>query len=377
MPGFLPRRPGRARTAATCENPPLLPGDGSALKHLLVGLDRLDDFDDIIDVRSPLEYADDHIPGALNAPVFSNEERALVGTRYREAPFEATRLGAAIAARNIARHLDTTFAARPQGWRPLIYCWRGGKRSGSMTVMFNMIGWRARQLDGGYKTYRRATLDILDTLPTALRFVVLTGPTGSGKTRLLNALAQAGAQTLDLEALAAHRGSLLGAWPGQAQPTQKRFDTLLAARLRELDAARPVFVEAESRKIGAVALPATLLEAVHRGACVAVTASREDRAAFLRQDYAQLFDDPAGLKSQLLRLVGLHSRDTVAGWLRMIDEGRRDDLARALIDQHYDPAYARSSQAHFTRLPQALPVVFRPNDADVVAQARALLAALA
>ncbi len=377
MPGFLPRRPGRARTAATCENPPLLPGDGSALKHLLVGLDRLDDFDDIIDVRSPLEYADDHIPGALNAPVFSNEERALVGTRYREAPFEATRLGAAIAARNIARHLDTTFAARPQGWRPLIYCWRGGKRSGSMTVMFNMIGWRARQLDGGYKTYRRATLDILDTLPTALRFVVLTGPTGSGKTRLLNALAQAGAQTLDLEALAAHRGSLLGPWPGQAQPTQKRFDTLLAARLRELDAARPVFVEAESRKIGAVALPATLLEAVHRGACVAVTASREDRAVFLRQDYAQLFDDPAGLKSQLLRLVGLHSRDTVAGWLRMIDEGRRDDLARALIDQHYDPAYARSSQAHFTRLPQALPVVFRPNDADVVAQARALLAALA
>ena len=347
------------------------------MKHLLVGLDRLDDFDDIIDVRSPLEYADDHIPGALNAPVFSNEERALVGTRYREAPFEATRLGAAIAARNIARHLDTTFAARPQGWRPLIYCWRGGKRSGSMTVMFNMIGWRARQLDGGYKTYRRATLDILDTLPTALRFVVLTGPTGSGKTRLLNALAQAGAQTLDLEALAAHRGSLLGAWPGQAQPTQKRFDTLLAARLRELDAARPVFVEAESRKIGAVALPATLLEAVHRGACVAVTASREDRAAFLRQDYAQLFDDPAGLKSQLLRLVGLHSRDTVAGWLRMIDEGRRDDLARALIDQHYDPAYARSSQAHFTRLPQALPVVFRPNDADVVAQALALLAALA
>ncbi|MGE8655954.1 MAG: tRNA 2-selenouridine(34) synthase MnmH [Achromobacter sp.] len=347
------------------------------MKHLLAGLDRLDDFDAIIDVRSPLEYADDHIPGALNAPVFSNEERALVGTRYRESPFEATRLGAAIAARNIARHLDTTFADRPQGWRPLIYCWRGGKRSGSMTVMFNMIGWRARQLDGGYKTYRRATLEALDTLPAALRFVVLTGPTGSGKTRLLGALAQAGAQTLDLEALAAHRGSLLGARPGQAQPTQKRFDTLLAARLRELDADRPVFVEAESRKIGAVALPAALLAAVHRGACVAVTASREDRAAFLLQDYAQLFDDPEGFKSQLLRLVGLHSRDTVSGWLRMIDEGRRADLARALIDHHYDPAYARSSQAHFTQLPRALPVVFRPNDADVVAQARALLAALA
>ncbi|MCG2600118.1 MAG: tRNA 2-selenouridine(34) synthase MnmH, partial [Achromobacter sp.] len=269
------------------------------MKHLLAGLDRLDDFDDIIDVRTPLEYADDHIPGALNAPVFSNEERARVGTLYRQAPFEATRLGAALAARNIANHLDTTFAGRPQSWRPLVYCWRGGKRSGSMTVMFNMIGWRARQLDGGYKTYRRATLEALDALPAGLRFVVLTGPTGSGKTRLLHALAQAGAQTLDLEALAAHRGSLLGARPGVPQPTQKGFDTQLAARLRALDAARPVFVEAESRKIGAVALPDTLLAALHQGACIAVSASREDRAQFLQHDYAQLFDDPAGCKSQL------------------------------------------------------------------------------
>lgn len=346
------------------------------MKHLLVGLDRRDEFDDIIDVRTPLEYADDHIPDALNAPVFSNEERARVGTLYRQSPFEATRLGAALAARNIARHLDTTFADRTQGWRPLIYCWRGGKRSGSMTVMFNMIGWRARQLDGGYKTYRRATLEALDALPAGLRFVVLTGPTGSGKTRLLNALQQAGAQTLDLEALAAHRGSLLGARPGVPQPTQKRFDTLLAARLRELDASGPVFVEAESRKIGAVALPAALLAAMHQGACIAVSASPEDRAAFLRQDYAQLLDDPAAFKSQLQRLVGLHSRDTIGGWLRMVDEGRDADLARELIDKHYDPAYARSSHAHFTRLPQALQVVFRPNDSDLVAQARALLAAL-
>lgn len=343
------------------------------MKHLLAGLDRLDDFDEIIDVRSPLEFADDHIPGAMNAPVFSNDERARVGTLYRQSPFDATRLGAALAARNIAAHLDTTFADRPQGWRPLIYCWRGGKRSGSMTVMFNMIGWRARQLDGGYKTYRRATLDLLDTLPPTLRLIVLTGPTGSGKTRLLDALAQAGAQTLDLEALAAHRGSLLGAWPGMAQPTQKGFDTHLAARLRQLDPARPVFVEAESRKIGAVALPAALLAAMHQGACIAVTASGADRAAFLQQDYAQLFAHPDWFKSQLQRLVGLHSRDTIAAWHRMIDEGRRTDLARELIERHYDPTYARSSHAHFAQLAQALPWVFRPNDADVVAQARALL----
>jgi len=344
------------------------------MKHLLASLDRLDDLDEIIDVRSPQEYAEDCIPGAINAPVLDNEERARVGTLYRQvSPFEASRTGAAIVARNIARHLETTFADRPQGWRPLVYCWRGGKRSGSMTVMFNMIGWRARQLEGGYKAYRRATLDALEALPAALRCVVLVGPTGSGKTRLLHALEQAGAQTLDLERLASHRGSLLGAQPGVAQPSQKRFDTLLAASLRGFDAHRPVYVEAESRKIGSVALPPALLGAMHRGACVEVISSREDRAASLQQDYARLFDDPDWLKAQLLRLVGLHSRDVVNGWLRMVDEGRRADLARELIDRHYDPAYARSCHAHFMQLPQALRLRFRPNDADVPEQARALL----
>lgn len=347
------------------------------MKHLLASLDKLADFDEIIDVRSPLEYADDHIPGAINAPVLSNEERVQVGTLYRQvSPFEASRTGAAIVARNIARHLETTFSDRPQGWRPLVYCWRGGKRSGSMTVMFNMIGWRARQLDGGYKSYRGATLQALDTLPAALRCVVLVGPTGSGKTRLLNALAQAGAQTLDLEQLASHRGSLLGALPGIAQPSQKRFDTLLAARLRKFDASQAVYVEAESRKIGSIALPPALLQAMHRGACVEVISSREDRAAFLQQDYAQLFENPDWLKTQLQRLLGLHSRDVINGWLKMVDEGQRIDLARELIDRHYDPAYARSSHTHFTQLSQATRIAFRPNDADGVEQARALLAAI-
>lgn len=344
------------------------------MKHLLVSLDRLHDFDEIIDVRTPLEYADDHIPGACNAPVLDNDERALIGTMYKQvSPFEASRAGAAIVARNIARHLETTFADRPQGWRPLVYCWRGGKRSGSMTLMFNMIGWRARQLDGGYKTYRRATLDDLQTLPQPLRFVVLTGPTGSGKTRLLHALREAGAQTLDLEDLASHRGSLLGALPDAQQPTQKHFDTLLAVRLRELDASQPVFVEAESRKIGAVELPASLLHAMHQGDCIDVRASRDDRARFLQQDYAQLFDTPDWLKAQLQRMVGLHSRETIKGWITLVEEGRREDLARELIDRHYDPAYARSSQSHFVQLPRALRVDFRPNDDDVEAQALALM----
>ncbi|WP_017924932.1 tRNA 2-selenouridine(34) synthase MnmH, partial [Burkholderia glumae] len=185
------------------------------MNPFLVPLSRVDEFDEIIDVRTPLEYAEDHIPGALNAPVLSNDERVIVGTMYKqESPHEATRIGAAWVARNIATHLETTFADRPLNWRPLIYCWRGGKRSGSMTTWLNLIGWRARQLDGGYKTYRRSVVDALGALPARFRYIVLTGRTGSGKTQLLGALARAGAQTLDLERLAVHRGSLLGALPG-------------------------------------------------------------------------------------------------------------------------------------------------------------------
>jgi tRNA 2-selenouridine synthase len=347
------------------------------LKSLLVSLEKAGDFDEIIDVRTPLEFAEDHLPGALNAPVLSNEERVLVGTTYKQvSTFEATRIGAALVARNLAQHLETTFADRPRNWRPLIYCWRGGNRSGSMTTLFNMIGWQARQLDGGYKTYRRAVLDTLVTLPKTFSYIALVGPTGSGKTRLLAALNAAGAQTLDLEALAAHRGSLLGAWAGVPQPSQKRFDTLLVSALRTFDPARPVFVEAESRRIGSVALPLALLDAFHQGPCVEVISSRQDRAAFLLHDYAHLFDDPGSLKGQLQRMIGLHSRERVTGWQQLVDDNRRAELARELIERHYDPAYARSSQQHFVQLPRALQWIFRPNDADVVDQARALLAQL-
>lgn len=344
------------------------------MKNLLVTLDRLADFHEIIDVRTPLEFAEDHIPGAINAPVLSNEERVIVGTMYKQvSPFEATRVGAAMAARNIAHHIDTLFADRPKNWRPLVYCWRGGKRSGSVTTLFNMIGWQARQLDGGYKSYRRAALGTLAALPARLRFIVLTGPTGSGKTRLLHALAQAGAQVLDLEGLAAHRGSLLGAMPGEPQPSQKAFDTALVGALQALDPARPVFIEAESRRIGAITLPEELLVSMHAADCVHVETSREDRAQFLLHDYRHLFDQPAVLKEQLAKLIGLHSRERVDGWHRLIDADARAALSAQLIELHYDPAYLRSSHAHFTELPRATRVLFRPNDTDSVDQARALL----
>jgi tRNA 2-selenouridine synthase len=344
------------------------------LKDISVSLERRADFDEIVDVRTPLEFAEDHVPGAINAPVLSNEERVIVGTLYvQSSAFEATRVGAAMVARNIAQHLETTFADRPRGWRPLVYCWRGGKRSESMAVWLNLMGWQARRLDGGYKTYRRSVLDALTILPQRFDYIVLTGSTGSGKTRLLRALDRAGAQTLDLEGLAAHRGSLLGAIKNEPQPSQKAFDTALVDALQAFSPERPVFVEAESRMIGRVTLPDGLLGAMHRSRCVSVQAPRDERIAFLLDDYANLFDAPDAFKAQLGKLIGLHSRERVENWCRLVDENARAALFSELIELHYDPAYARSSTGHFAELPRATPFELRPNDADIDAQARALL----
>jgi tRNA 2-selenouridine synthase len=343
------------------------------LNHQRVTIEQIGEFDEIVDVRTPLEYAEDHIPGAINAPVLSNEERVIVGTLYKQSPFDATRLGAAIAARNIATHLDTIFADRPRNWRPLIYCWRGGKRSGSMTAMFNMIGWRARQLEGGYKAYRHTVIEALDALPAAFRYVVLAGPTGSGKTRLLKALGAAGAQTLDLEGLAAHRGSLLGALPERAQPAQKSFDTALVQTLRTFDASQPVFVEAESRRIGTITLPATLIERIHAAPCVVVEVAREERVALLLAEYGHLLDDRGYFKEQLVKLTPLHGRERIETWCRLVDEDLRAELSEALIVEHYDPAYTRSSRRNFAKLEKASRFAFHPMREDVVAQARGLL----
>ncbi|TDY53005.1 tRNA 2-selenouridine synthase [Paraburkholderia rhizosphaerae] len=352
---------------------PLLP-DAAKLKSLLVPLTELARFDEIVDVRTPLEFAEDHIPGAINAPVLSNEERVIVGTMYKQSPFEATQHGAALALRNIAHHVDTTFADRPRNWRPLIYCWRGGKRSGSMTTVFNMIGWQARQLDGGYKSYRRSVVEQLAILPKRFDYIALVGRTGTGKTRLLHALRDAGAQVLELEGLARHRGSLLGAWPGHPQPSQKAFDSALIGALAQFDPARPVFVESESRRIGAITLPDALLERFHQGACIEIRVAFDERVAFLLEDYGHLFDDPAGFKQQLSRLIGLHSREQVMRWQQLIDERAPRELAHELLERHYDPAYQRSSRQHFSQLAHAQHFTFRPTSGDTVSQAQALLA---
>jgi tRNA 2-selenouridine synthase len=304
-----------------------------------------DAFDAILDVRSPGEFAQDHLPGAINLPVLDDAERAAVGTEYvRGSKFLARRTGAAIVARNIAAHLEGALGGRDGSFRPLVYCWRGGQRSGAMVTVMDQVGWPVTVLDGGYQTWRRQVVAALYDTPLAHSLVLLDGPTGSGKTALLGALADRGVQTLDLEALAAHRGSLFGALPG-GQPAQKAFETRLHDALSRLDPAGPVVVEAESSKIGARTLPPALWKAMTSAPMVEIDAPVEARVAHIVQTYAGIAADPAALDTALSRLPRHHAKTVLAGWREMAARGEIADLAADLIEAHYDPAWRRTSEA--------------------------------
>lgn len=302
-------------------------------------------FDTIIDVRSPAEFAEDHIPGAINLPALDNEERARVGTIYvQESPFKARKIGAALVARNVARHLDGPLSEMEGGWMPLVYCWRGGQRSGSVASILSQIGWRAETLLGGYQSYRRAVVAGLYDEPLRYRLVVLDGLTGTAKTELIHRVAALGVQVIDLEGLANHRGSVLGPCSG-GQPAQKGFETALASALFAHDPTRPVLVEAESSKVGELLLPPSLWKAMCAAPRLRVEAPAQERARYLARVYADLSDDPAALKQLLDKLIPLCGRAEVEAWHGLIDEGAFEALAQALITGHYDQRYRKAGRA--------------------------------
>jgi tRNA 2-selenouridine synthase len=341
--------------------------------------EQLDEFDAIIDVRSPSEFAEDHIPGAINCPVLDDEERIRVGTLYRQvSPFEARKVGAALVSRNIANHIETHFLSKPKGWKPLVYCWRGGQRSGSMTVVLGQIGWAARRLEGGYKTFRARVLAELDALPAALTFKILCGPTGSAKTALLDALAAAGEQVLDLEGLANHRGSVLGGEPNSSQPGQKAFETQLWSVLRGFDPARPVWAESESRRVGRLHSPGVLFERLRSGECVRIQAPLTARIDHLLERYSDLIADPVAFNAKLERLAPQHGHMRVAGWQAMVEAGTWRQLAEELVTAHYDPAYLRGGEGLYRRLAEGQELVLSGLDpASLAAVAQELAASSA
>ncbi|MEP7182602.1 MAG: tRNA 2-selenouridine(34) synthase MnmH [Betaproteobacteria bacterium] len=320
-----------------------------------VTVDALADHPDRIDVRSPSEYAEDHVPGAASHPVLDDAERARIGTMHaQESAFAAKKAGAALVARNIAAMLEGAFAGKPRDWAPLVYCWRGGQRSRSLAHILQEVGWRAVQLDGGYRAYRRHVVAQLETLPTKFHYEVICGLTGSGKSRLIAALAAEGAQTLDLEGLARHRGSLLGDLPGDPQPSQKWFDSELLAALQRFEPARPVYVESESKKIGTVQVPDALLAAMRSASCIRVDTPQPLRVELLKDEYAHFLADHALLSRRLAPLVELHGRQTIDRWSAAAAAGDWDMLVAELLARHYDPTYSRSIAKNFPRIADAV-----------------------
>lgn len=316
-------------------------------------------YDLIIDARSPHEYAEDHIPGAINLPVVNDAEFAEVGTLHRTNPLAAYQLGARYSLNNISRHIDSHLSQYPGKSKVLVYCFRGGKRSKVWFDVLDTIGYRVEKLKGGWKTYRRWVNEQLASVPANFRYVVLSGPTGCGKTRLLAALEQAGAQVLDLEGLAVHRGSMIGAVPGQPQPTQKMFDSLLLDRFSRFDPARPVWVEAESKKIGQVQLPDALLTSMRKGSIVAVTADMPQRVQLLREDYRHFEDDPNSLLERLIYLRPLVGGEEFAAWQTLAQERRVPELFERLMRNHYDPSYGRSIQRNYPDIHLAPQILLR------------------
>lgn len=331
-------------------------------------------FDEIIDVRAPSEFAEDHIPGAINLPVLSDAERASVGTIYvQQDRFLARKTGAALVARNAAAHLEGPLSDKDGGWRPLVYCWRGGQRSGSFASILAQVGWRVELIEGGYKSYRRLVVGALYDDPLPHRLILLDGGTGTAKTRLLERLAAAGAQVIDLEEMAAHRGSLLGGRPG-GQPTQKSFESRLAMVLARLDPARPVFLEAESNKIGRLILPPSLWQAMMAADHVTLAAPLAARARYLCRAYADLLADMELLCTKLGHLKTYHGTERVALWQQMARDGAFEALAADLVERHYDPRYIKA-QSRQGRAPVAEIALGGLDDADLDAVLDDIIAA--
>jgi tRNA 2-selenouridine synthase len=319
----------------------------------------------IIDVRTEDEFALDHLPGAQNWPSLNNAERIVIGTMYKqEGPFEAKKKGAGLVAANISKHIEHHVLDLPKDWQPLVYCWRGGKRSGSLALILGQIGFKVSIIEGGYKAFRSAMVDAIPPLAESLSWRVICGPTGSGKTRLLHCLKEKGAQVLDLEGLANHRSSVLGIIPGQAQPSQKHFDTLLWDALRNMDPTKPVYVESESRKVGNLAVPESLILSMRASPCYQLELSDEERVKLLLEDYDFFVKDPALFSKRLDALVAIRGKQVVEDWQALIAAGSMEDVVRDLLKLHYDPTYFASMKRNFLQIDKAQVVLAKSRSLE-------------
>ncbi|HET7792491.1 MAG TPA: tRNA 2-selenouridine(34) synthase MnmH, partial [Rhizobacter sp.] len=336
-------------------------------------------YDLIIDARSPREFSDDHIPGALNLPVVVDDEYAAVGTLHRTDTHAAYLLGVQQALRNIADDIAEHIAPLPRHARILVYCFRGGKRSELWSSALRIIGFKVDVLRGGWRNYRRWVREGLDTLPRNFRFKLVAGPTGVGKTRFLAALRTLGEQVIDLEGIAHHRGSVLGEVPGEPQPTQKQFDSDLLAQLRLLDPDRPVWLESESKRIGRVQLPVSLFEAMQTSPVVLLGAPMASRVQLWHDEYPNLAADPKRVVSLLGALADtkmLVGNKEFAAWEQLAASGDTRELFARVMEHYYDPLYGRSLARDFHHFEQAVRIELDDLSMDgMIAAAKRVCAA--
>ena len=301
-------------------------------------------FDTIIDVRSPLEFAEDHIVGAINCPVLSDLERQKVGTIYKkESSFKAKIIGSSLTAKNIAFHIENNFIEKKGSWQPLIYCWRGGQRSKAFSIVLSEVGWRTNQLKGGYKEYRNQVINFLDNIGPKLKITLISGKTGSAKTKILKSIENEGGQILDLEGLANHKGSLLGKIPDLIQPSQKFFESLIFNKIQNLNLKDKIYIEAESSKIGNIHIPKSIWKKMINSPRIEISANVELRAKFLVSDYDYMCNDPTLINPIIKGLKNRLSKKIFDEWTNLIDRKKWFDLTKSFLENHYDPSYSSNT----------------------------------
>ena len=301
-------------------------------------------YDTIIDVRSPSEFEIDHIVGAINCPILYDDERQKVGTIYKQiSSFKAKIIGSSLSAKNIAFHIEKEFLEKKGSWKPLIYCWRGGQRSKAFSIVLSEVGWRTYQLSGGYKEYRNDIIKYLDNIGMKLKIILISGKTGSAKTKILHSIRDQGAQILDLEGLARHKGSLLGAIPNLKQPSQKFFESLLFYEINKLNLKKNIFIEAESSKVGNVHIPKSIWSNMILSKRIEVVADVNTRAKFLIDDYQYMCKNPILIKPMIKGLKTRLSNNLIDSWEKLIDEKKWFELTKSFLENHYDSSYSSNT----------------------------------
>nr|MBC7614319.1 tRNA 2-selenouridine(34) synthase MnmH [Pseudopedobacter sp.] len=311
----------------------------------------------VVDVRTPLEFKQGHIPGAVNISIFTNEERVIVGTTYKQQGRQpAILLGFELTGPKWAEFIRKAEELAPDK-KILVHCWRGGMRSGAMAWSFDLYGFEVGTLKGGYKAFRRAGIDAFSK---PYPFVILSGSTGSAKTETLKKMEDLGEQIIDLEDLAQHQGSSFGSMGKLEQPSQEQFENLLGLALQKMDISKRIWLEDESVTIGKRVIPKPIWDQMRKAPVIKIDIPKEDRIEFLNQDYGSL--DKDFLKASVLRIAKRLGPLETKLTLQAIDEARMKDFIRQVL-VYYDKTYAKGIASRHQESIHSLPLKhINPNE---------------